>query len=183
MAKTAIAADWLAYSDTISTRVRSAQQWTLMRYLPFVGLAIHRTCMSDARTHVVFPRGHGEHRAAKGRAAATAQEFINSAGAVLGTRSARTVALDVLSPLLDVLAPKIRPVTKNLLNPEDKPVPRRFLEDLFDGPPLTPRRITKLRRGRRVAPPQHAALPKLNLRPVTRSARPMPQGDTPHAAS
>ena len=78
--------------------------------------------MSDARTHVVFPRGLGEHRAAKGRSTATAQEFLDNAGAVLGTRSARIVALDVLSPLLDVLAPKMRPVSVALLNAADKQV-------------------------------------------------------------
>ncbi|XP_063041497.1 chromosome transmission fidelity protein 18 homolog isoform X2 [Engraulis encrasicolus] len=121
--------DWLCFVDVLGEYMMHTQNFTLLRYTPFLPAAFH---MLYAHTHtprINYPSSHYE-------ALTKQQQLRNGVVAMLAdippsvrSRVAITsLCLDMLSLLLDLIAPKLRPVNPQLYSSREK----QQLLDLID---------------------------------------------------
>ncbi|XP_039639163.1 chromosome transmission fidelity protein 18 homolog isoform X1 [Perca fluviatilis] len=115
------ALDWLSFSDRLNHVIMHGQNFTLMRYLPFLSVTFH---FLFAHTHV--PRisyPHSQHEAStrllsSRNALAT---MLADIPACIRTRiSQLSLSLDMLTLLLDIICPKLRPVNPQLFSSREK---------------------------------------------------------------
>ncbi|XP_034743491.1 chromosome transmission fidelity protein 18 homolog [Etheostoma cragini] len=115
------ALDWLSFSDRLNHVIMHGQNFTLMRYLPFLSVTFH---FLFAHTHV--PRisyPHSQHEAStrllsSRNALAT---MLADIPACIRTRiSQLSLSLDILTLLLDIICPKLRPVNPQLFSSREK---------------------------------------------------------------
>uniref|UniRef100_A0A8D3D0L9 Chromosome transmission fidelity protein 18 homolog n=1 Tax=Scophthalmus maximus TaxID=52904 RepID=A0A8D3D0L9_SCOMX len=110
------ALDWLSFSDRVNHLILHNQNFSLMRYLPFLSVTFH---FLFAHTHVPrisYPHSHYE---------ATSRLLVNRNAlssmladipASIRTRiSHLSLTLDILTLLLNIISPKLRPVSTSCL--------------------------------------------------------------------
>ncbi|KAA0156639.1 hypothetical protein FNF29_00750 [Cafeteria roenbergensis] len=123
---TARTADWISVGDMFTHAARSKQQFSLNRYAAVCGAGVHWNSASDRAGHKLRPRWPAQRRRLKMDTQAQ-QEIIATflggrmaTGAGLGARSERTLVLDVLSPLLTLVAPPLRERHTGLLDSRER---------------------------------------------------------------
>lgn len=123
---TARTADWLSVGDMFTHAARSKQQYSLNRYVAVCGAGVHWNSASDRAGHKLRPRWPAQRRRLRMDTQAQ-QEIITTflggrmaTGAGLGARSERTLVLDVLSPLLTLVAPPLRERNTGLLDSRER---------------------------------------------------------------
>ncbi|RMC17546.1 hypothetical protein DUI87_05209 [Hirundo rustica rustica] len=143
-----LALEWLGFSDLLGRAVLQGQSFQLLRYLPFLPVAFHlpsppppcpawptpaaspRQVLRGAGT-ALAPRGRPPRVSegpvpSPGRGQAEAmQNLVLSvvSGMAPGVRSRagqQALVLEVLCLLLDIIAPKLRPVNTQLYSPKEK---------------------------------------------------------------
>uniref|UniRef100_A0A146VUQ8 Chromosome transmission fidelity protein 18 homolog n=1 Tax=Fundulus heteroclitus TaxID=8078 RepID=A0A146VUQ8_FUNHE len=126
------ALDWLTFSDRLTQTILHGQNFTLMRYLPFLSVTFH---FLFAHTHV--PRisyPHSQHEAStrllsSGNALSTMLADIPAGiRARIGQLS---LTLDVLTLLLDIICPKLRPVNPQLFSSREKEQMRELINTML----------------------------------------------------
>ncbi|XP_025272881.1 chromosome transmission fidelity protein 18 homolog isoform X1 [Canis lupus familiaris] len=115
------ALDWLAFDDLLTCTAHHGQSFQLLRYLPFLPAAFHLLFASSHVPRIAFPSSQQE---AQSRTSRT-QNLIHTlvAGIAPATRSRATpqaLILDALCLILDILAPKLRPVSTQLYSTREK---------------------------------------------------------------
>ncbi|NXK51855.1 CTF18 protein, partial [Chauna torquata] len=131
-----LALEWLGFSDMLSRAVLHGQSFQLMRYLPFLPVAFHLLFAATSIPRLAYPSS--QHEASIGRARRPCSVFTQAlakqnhmqnliVSMVSGiTPSARSRAgqqsliLEVLCLLLDIIAPKLRPVNTQLYSLKEK---------------------------------------------------------------
>ncbi|XP_061575429.1 chromosome transmission fidelity protein 18 homolog [Cololabis saira] len=115
------ALDWLSFSDRLNQVILHGQNFTLMRYLPFLSITFH---FLFAHTHVpriAFP--HSQHEASSRLLSSrnALSTMLADIPACIRTRiSQMTLTLDFLTLLLDIICPKLRPVNPQLFSTREK---------------------------------------------------------------
>ncbi|XP_034394434.1 chromosome transmission fidelity protein 18 homolog isoform X2 [Cyclopterus lumpus] len=115
------ALDWLSFSDRLNYVIMHGQNFSLMRYLPFLSVTFH---FLFAHTHV--PRisyPHSQHEAATRLLSSrnALSSMLADIPACIRTRiSHLSLSLDVLTLLLDIISPKLRPVNPQLFSSREK---------------------------------------------------------------
>ncbi|KAM3623089.1 uncharacterized protein V6R79_006821 [Siganus canaliculatus] len=126
------ALDWLSFSDRLNQVILHGQNFTLMRYLPFLSVSFH---FLFAHTHV--PRisyPHSQHEASSRllssrNAVAT---MLADVPACIRTRiSLFSLTLDMLTLLLDIICPKLRPVNPQLFSSREKEQMRELIDTML----------------------------------------------------
>lgn len=121
--------EWLCWAEDLVHRAQSHQAHALLKFIPSAAVAVHLHLASDLKAKIAWPRTDTGLRSTQearrnvlrsfmaGRAAALA-----SAGAAggAGCLDARIAVLDLVSPLLSITAPSLRPVTFGLFNSKEK---------------------------------------------------------------
>ncbi|XP_054461055.1 chromosome transmission fidelity protein 18 homolog isoform X2 [Anoplopoma fimbria] len=126
------ALDWLSFSDRLNHVIMHGQNFTLMRYLPFLSVTFH---FLFAHTHV--PRisyPHSQHEAStrllSSRNALSA--MVADIPACIRTRiSHLSLSLDILTLLLDIICPKLRPVNPQLFSSREKEQMRELINTML----------------------------------------------------
>ncbi|NXI72017.1 CTF18 protein, partial [Anseranas semipalmata] len=142
-----LALEWLGFSDMLSRAVLHGQSFQLMRYLPFLPVAFHLLFAATSIPRLAYPSS--QHEASTGRARwgrlrswlglsracpvptqalAKRNHMQNLIVSMVSgiTPSARSRAgqqslvLEVLCLLLDIIAPKLRPVNTQLYSLKEK---------------------------------------------------------------
>uniref|UniRef100_A0A3B3Q225 Chromosome transmission fidelity protein 18 homolog n=1 Tax=Paramormyrops kingsleyae TaxID=1676925 RepID=A0A3B3Q225_9TELE len=116
-----MALDWLAFSDLLGEAVMHNQNFSLLRYLPFLPGAFHLLFAATSVPRINYPNSHYE-------AVTRMQQTRNALVAMLAEvppsiRSRvgpRSLSLEVLSLLLEVVCPKLRPVNPQLYSTREK---------------------------------------------------------------
>ncbi|XP_062444111.1 chromosome transmission fidelity protein 18 homolog [Rhea pennata] len=116
-----LALEWLGFSDVLGRAVLHGQSFQLMRYLPFLPVAFHLLFAASSIPRLVYP--HSQHEAL-----AKLNHMQNLIMSMVSgiTPSARSRAgqqafiLEVLCLLLDIIAPKLRPVNMQLYSLKEK---------------------------------------------------------------
>ncbi len=125
---TAQVLDWLCFADAHLHRVKAKQEWTFCKFLPFAGLAVKSLCRSKAQpnTHpsLTWPQAMVQFPSKVRASRFTGKCFTENvhSGSFLNSMSPSGVSLDVISPLRDILAPKVRPVSVSLLSKQEKQI-------------------------------------------------------------
>uniref|UniRef100_A0AAY4C611 Chromosome transmission fidelity protein 18 homolog n=1 Tax=Denticeps clupeoides TaxID=299321 RepID=A0AAY4C611_9TELE len=115
--------DWLCFVDRLGVCILHNQNYSLLRYSPFLSGAFHFLFAQTSVPRINYPTRHYEvgesrrHRRGRGVPAA-----------VRGRVGQRTLCLDMLSLLLELISPKLRPVNPQLYSSREK----QQLCDLID---------------------------------------------------
>ncbi|KAK6301352.1 hypothetical protein J4Q44_G00294500 [Coregonus suidteri] len=115
------ALDWLGFSDGLTQAMLQGQNFSLLRYQPFLPVAFH---FLFAHTHV--PRINYPHSQYEALTKTTASRnalaaMLSDVPACIRTRvSELSLSLDILSLLLDIICPKLRPVNPQLFSSREK---------------------------------------------------------------
>ncbi|XP_034155813.2 chromosome transmission fidelity protein 18 homolog isoform X2 [Pangasianodon hypophthalmus] len=113
--------DWLCFSDLVNECVLHGQNYSLMRYLPFLPAAFHHLFAANSVPRISYPNSHYE-------SLTKTQHTKNALVAMLAEippsiRSRvcqNNLCLDVLSLLLELICPKLRPVNPQLYSTREK---------------------------------------------------------------
>ncbi|KAL4659108.1 hypothetical protein GN956_G3456 [Arapaima gigas] len=115
------ALEWLSFSDLLNEAVMHLQNFSLARYLPFLPAAFHLLFAATSVPRISYPNSQYE-------AIAKMQHTKNALVALLAEvppsiRSRvdpRCLSMDILSLLLDIICPKLRPVNPQLYSTREK---------------------------------------------------------------
>ncbi|XP_074053211.1 chromosome transmission fidelity protein 18 homolog isoform X2 [Macrotis lagotis] len=115
------AMDWLIFEDILDQTVRHGQNFQLMRYLPFLPVAFHLLFAANSIPRISYPNSQHE---ALNKMNHT-QNLIMSlvSGVTPGARSRsspQSLILEALCLLLDIISPKLRPVSTQLYSNKEK---------------------------------------------------------------
>uniref|UniRef100_A0A2I3GTW6 Chromosome transmission fidelity protein 18 homolog n=1 Tax=Nomascus leucogenys TaxID=61853 RepID=A0A2I3GTW6_NOMLE len=106
------ALDWLAFDDLLAGAAHHSQSFQLLRYPPFLPVAFHVLFASSHTPRITFPSSQQEAQNRMSQMRNLIQTLVS--GITPATRSRATpqaLLLDALCLLLDILAPKLRPVS------------------------------------------------------------------------
>ncbi|XP_055771137.1 chromosome transmission fidelity protein 18 homolog isoform X2 [Salvelinus fontinalis] len=115
------ALDWLGFSDGLTQAMLQGQNFSLMRYQPFLPVAFH---FLFAHTHVPrinYPHSQYEALTKTSSSRNALAAMLSEVPACIRTRiSELSLSLDILSLLLDIICPKLRPVNPQLFSDREK---------------------------------------------------------------
>lgn len=118
------ALDWLCYGEELVHKTNCTQLHTLLKFLPTAGIGVHVHLASDLRMKIAWPRSDGAMRSQRDQRRNIVQSFMlaraTAAGGSSAALDARGTVLDLLSPLLSIVSPPLRPVNFGLLNSREK---------------------------------------------------------------
>ncbi|KAK9540637.1 hypothetical protein VZT92_003077 [Zoarces viviparus] len=126
------ALDWLSFSDRLNHVIMHGQNFSLMRYLPFLSVTFH---FLFAHTHV--PRisyPHSQHEASTRLLSSrnALSTMLADIPACIRTRiSQLSLSLDILTLLLDIICPKLRPVNPQLFSSREKEQMRELINTML----------------------------------------------------
>ncbi|XP_051488460.1 chromosome transmission fidelity protein 18 homolog isoform X2 [Apus apus] len=116
-----LALEWLGFSDLLSQAVLHGQSFQLMRYLPFLPVAFH---LLFAATHVprlAYPSSHHDALAKLQHMQNLVVSMVSGIAPSARSRAGQqSLVLEVLCLLLDIIAPKLRPVNTQLYSLKEK---------------------------------------------------------------
>ncbi|XP_024115257.1 chromosome transmission fidelity protein 18 homolog isoform X1 [Oryzias melastigma] len=122
------ALDWLLFSDRLNQEILHGQNFSLMKYLPFLSVAFHFLFAHTSVPRIAYPHSHYEasSRLLSSRNALSTMLLDIPAG--IRTRiSQLTLTVDVLTLLLDIICPKLRPVNPQLFSSREKEQMRELI--------------------------------------------------------
>ncbi|XP_070683798.1 chromosome transmission fidelity protein 18 homolog [Pempheris klunzingeri] len=126
------ALEWMSFSDRLNQVILHGQNFTLMRYLPFLSVTFH---FLFAHTHV--PRlsyPHSQHEASSRLLSSrnALSTMLADIPACFRTRiSSLNLTLDILTLLLDIICPKLRPVNPQLFSSREKEQMRELINTML----------------------------------------------------
>uniref|UniRef100_A0A3Q1EDN1 Chromosome transmission fidelity protein 18 homolog n=1 Tax=Acanthochromis polyacanthus TaxID=80966 RepID=A0A3Q1EDN1_9TELE len=115
------ALEWMSFSDRLNQVILHGQNFSLMRYLPFLSVMFH---FLFAHTHV--PRinyPHSQHEASSRLLScrnALSTMLADIPASIRARISQLSLTLDILTLLLDIICPKLRPVNPQLFSSREK---------------------------------------------------------------
>ncbi|XP_045317468.1 chromosome transmission fidelity protein 18 homolog isoform X1 [Leopardus geoffroyi] len=115
------ALDWLAFDDLLSRAAHHGQSFRLLRYPPFLPAAFHLLFASSHVPRIAFPSSQQEAQNRTSKTQNLIQTLVSGLTPATRSRAApQALVLDVLCLLLDILAPKLRPVSTQLYSTREK---------------------------------------------------------------
>ncbi|KAJ8413533.1 hypothetical protein AAFF_G00080400 [Aldrovandia affinis] len=116
-----LALEWLGFSDILNETMMRGQNFSLMRYLPFLPAAFHLLFAATSIPHIKYPSSQYE---ALTRTQNTKNTLVAMLAEIHPSIRSRVgvlcLSLDVLSMLLEVICPKLRPVNPQLYSTREK---------------------------------------------------------------
>ncbi|XP_051983119.1 chromosome transmission fidelity protein 18 homolog isoform X2 [Xyrauchen texanus] len=121
--------DWLCFTDLLNECVLHGQNYTLMRYLPFLPAAFHHLYAANSVPRISYPHSHYEALTKTQHTKNALIAMLNDIPPAVQSRVCmNNLCLDILSLLLDLISPKLRPVNPQLYSTREK----QQLYDLID---------------------------------------------------
>ncbi|OXB68793.1 hypothetical protein ASZ78_002208 [Callipepla squamata] len=116
-----LALEWLCLSDMLSRAMLHGQSFQLMRYLPFLPVAFHLLFAANSIPRLSYPSRQHEALTKLNHMQNLVVSMVS--GITPSTRSRagqQSLVLEVLCLLLDIIAPKLRPVNTQLYSTKEK---------------------------------------------------------------
>ncbi|KAL7405364.1 hypothetical protein ABVT39_027802 [Epinephelus coioides] len=126
------ALDWLSFSDRLNQVILHGQNFSLMRYLPFLSITFHFLFAHTNVPRINYPNSQHEasSRLLSNRNALST--MLADIPACIRTRiSHLSLALDALTLLLDIICPKLRPVNPQLFSTREKEQMRELIDTML----------------------------------------------------
>jgi chromosome transmission fidelity protein 18 len=118
--KTTKALDWLCFGDMCSHLVMARQQWKLMKYISTSCAGVHHLCRSTVQPSIQYPRQSFACRQKKTTNRGMLETFASGMFKYSGGITKEIIVKDVLSPWLDIVSPRVRPISKSLMSNWEK---------------------------------------------------------------
>uniref|UniRef100_A0A3Q3IFP0 Chromosome transmission fidelity protein 18 homolog n=1 Tax=Monopterus albus TaxID=43700 RepID=A0A3Q3IFP0_MONAL len=115
------ALDWLSFSDSLTQVMLHGQNFSLMKYLPFLSVTFHFLFANTHVPRISYP--HSQHEASSRLLSSrnALSTMLSDIPACIRTRiSQLSLTLDILTLLLDIICPKLRPVNPQLFSSREK---------------------------------------------------------------
>ncbi|KAK5899223.1 hypothetical protein CesoFtcFv8_008722 [Champsocephalus esox] len=113
--------EWLSFSDRLNQVILHGQNFSLMRYLPFLSVTFHFLFANTHVPRISYP--HSQHEASSrllGSKNALSTMLADIPPCIRTRISQLTLSLDILTLLLDIICPKLRPVNPQLFSSREK---------------------------------------------------------------
>uniref|UniRef100_A0A8B9QMG7 Chromosome transmission fidelity protein 18 homolog n=1 Tax=Apteryx owenii TaxID=8824 RepID=A0A8B9QMG7_APTOW len=116
-----LALEWLGFSDVLGRAVLHGQSFQLMRYLPFLPVAFHLLFAASSIPRLAYPNSQHEALAKLNHMQNLIVSMISGITPSARSRAGQqALVLEVLCLLLDIIAPKLRPVNTQLYSLKEK---------------------------------------------------------------
>lgn len=116
-----LALEWLCFSDMLGRAVLHGQSFQLMRYLPFLPVAFHMLFAATSIPRLSYPSSHHEALAKLNHMQNLMVSMVSGITPSARSRAGQqSLVLEVLCLLLDIIAPKLRPVNTQLYSLKEK---------------------------------------------------------------
>ncbi|POI26479.1 hypothetical protein CIB84_009771, partial [Bambusicola thoracicus] len=116
-----LALEWLCFSDMLGRAVLHRQSFQLMRYLPFLPVAFHMLFAATSIPRLSYPSSHHEALAKLNHMQNLMVSMVSGITPSARSRAGQqSLVLEVLCLLLDIIAPKLRPVNTQLYSLKEK---------------------------------------------------------------
>uniref|UniRef100_A0A672TFK1 Chromosome transmission fidelity protein 18 homolog n=1 Tax=Strigops habroptila TaxID=2489341 RepID=A0A672TFK1_STRHB len=116
-----LALEWLGFSDLLSQAVLHGQSFQLMRYLPFLPVAFHLLFAATSIPRLAYPSSQHEALAKLNHMQNLVMSMVSGITPSARSRAGhQSLVLEVLCLLLDIIAPKLRPVNTQLYSLKEK---------------------------------------------------------------
>ncbi|KAM6121652.1 chromosome transmission fidelity protein 18 homolog [Phoenicopterus ruber ruber] len=116
-----LALEWLGFSDLLSRAVLHGQSFQLMRYLPFLPVAFHLLFAATSIPRLAYPSSQHEALAKLNHMQNVLVSMVSGITPSARSRAGQqSLVLEVLCLLLDIIAPKLRPVNTQLYSLKEK---------------------------------------------------------------
>jgi chromosome transmission fidelity protein 18 len=116
------------FHDILSSRVNMSQNWELAGYQPYIFVAFHRFFATTTRQRVEWPRKDYEAYVAQ----KTNDNILQLMQKGLAPKAKlswniRNTAMELVSPLLRIMSPELRPVNVQLMKAEERRTLKRLI--------------------------------------------------------
>uniref|UniRef100_A0A8C6JV08 Chromosome transmission fidelity protein 18 homolog n=1 Tax=Melopsittacus undulatus TaxID=13146 RepID=A0A8C6JV08_MELUD len=116
-----LALEWLEFSDLLSRSVLHRQSFQLLRYLPFLPVAFHLLFAATSIPRLAYPSSQHEALAKLNHMQNLVMSMVSGITPSARSRAGhQSLVLEVLCLLLDIIAPKLRPVNTQLYSLKEK---------------------------------------------------------------
>ncbi|KAM9362545.1 chromosome transmission fidelity protein 18 homolog [Symphorus nematophorus] len=126
------ALDWLSFSDRLNQVILHGQNFSMMRYLPFLSITFHFLFAHTNVPRISYP--HSQHEASSQLHSSknALSTMLADIPACIRTRiSQLSLTLDMLTLLLDIICPKLRPVNPQLFSSREKEQMRELIDTML----------------------------------------------------
>ncbi|CAL8330878.1 unnamed protein product [Lota lota] len=123
---------WLSFSDQLNQVIMHGQNFSLMRYLPFLSVTFHFLFAHAHVPRLSYP--HSQHEATTRLQAnrnALSTMLAEIPPSVRSRISELSLTVDILTLLLDILCPKLRPVNPQLFSTREKQQMRELIDTML----------------------------------------------------
>ncbi|XP_076449657.1 chromosome transmission fidelity protein 18 homolog [Babylonia areolata] len=116
-----LSTEWLCFVDGISQHTLHRQDYSLMKYVPFLPVVFHLVYAAFVPPRITFPHIQFEVQQTLTKVSNLVTSLLTDmTPAVRKFVNMRTLTLDLLPPLLDILQPTLRPVNTQLYSSREK---------------------------------------------------------------
>lgn len=116
-----LATEWLCFVDGLSQYTAHTQDYSVMKYVPFLHVTFHLLYAAYVPPRITFPHVQFEvHQAHTKITNLLVALLADMTPAVRKFLDIRNLTLDLLPPLLDILQPTLRPVNTQLYSSREK---------------------------------------------------------------
>ncbi|XP_029362819.1 chromosome transmission fidelity protein 18 homolog isoform X2 [Echeneis naucrates] len=126
------ALDWLSFSDRLNHMILHNQNFSLMKYLPFLSVTFHFLFAHTNVPRINYP--HSQHEATSRLLSSknALSSMLADIPAGFRTRiSQLSLTLDILTLLLEIISPKLRPVNPQLFSSREKEQMRELINTML----------------------------------------------------
>ena len=115
--------EWLGFTAQIDNSIRKTMAMTLKGYVPYCVTAFHQKYASSSRQELSFPTTFWNVRQRTAASMSVIDSVLeDSSPRIRKMLNARIIALDVVTPMLELISPYIRPVAPSLLNAVERDI-------------------------------------------------------------
>ncbi|KAG0333301.1 hypothetical protein BG004_000897 [Podila humilis] len=129
MSKVVENGEWLRFYDLLNSKISTNFEYELGGYVGYTLVSFHRFFAGSVRQKIEYPRKDYESFVAHKANESILQGMMVNLPAKVQRHIRKTnFATEVLSPLLRILSPFLRPVNKQLIKPEERQVLQRLVD-------------------------------------------------------
>ncbi|CAM9347739.1 unnamed protein product [Chrysoparadoxa australica] len=120
LAKTSKACDWFAFADTMDSLVHRTQDFVFRKFIPVAAAGLHVMCRVDTRPAISAPKQGYEAHMMRQRNSNILQSFSDGLDLSLQRPTQEVLVMDFITPVLNLLAPPLRPMNLELFNEHER---------------------------------------------------------------
>ncbi|XP_054879093.1 chromosome transmission fidelity protein 18 homolog isoform X2 [Poeciliopsis prolifica] len=126
------ALDWLMFSDRLNQVILHGQNFSLLRYLPFLSVTFHFLFAHTHAPRISYPHSQQEATSRLLSSRNALSTMLADIPASIRSRIGQLhLTLDVLTLLLDIICPKLRPVNPLLFSSREKELMRELINTML----------------------------------------------------